>query len=317
MTSFNISTAEPLLSIVTATLGKFSDYWLEELLKVKGNVEFIFVYPPNTPIPNFPDPRIKVIISPFKGEVMQRMTGLLNVNTEYVIALDDDDFIHPDILELTSNYFARFTESWVLRLAIKNIDYQNQAEIQKDWSAIPDTNQMEVIYKTPENPYPYQNGNYKDLIAIPIVPFNNKLDILLLVDQKTTRKDREGIHFENFNNKVWKTFQVKESLEDFSQTLKLMNALTWIPSWSLDRTLGLFIQAKFYEPEKIMGHALPKPEQIRYILMQKKGFRIYLSSDILLIKRFPQYAYLWNLIFSQLDQIPRFLFSRLKSILQK
>ncbi|MBD2482910.1 glycosyltransferase family A protein [Planktothrix sp. FACHB-1365] len=317
MTSFNISTAEPLLSIVTATLGKFSDYWLEQLLKVKGNVEFILVYPPNTPIPNFPDPRIRVIISPFKGEVMQRMTGLLNVNTEYVIALDDDDFIHPDILELTSNYFARFPESWVLRLAIKNIDYQDEAEIQKEWSAIPNIDQLEVISKTPENPYPYQKGNYKDLLAIPIVPLNNKLDILLLINQKRTRKDREGIHFENFNNKVWKTVQVKESLEDFSQTLKLMNALTWIPSWSLDRTLGLFIQAKFYEPEKIMGHALPKPEQIRYILMQKKGFRIYLSSDILLIKRFPQYAYLWNLIFSQLDQIPRFLFSRLKSILQK
>ncbi|VXD12991.1 conserved hypothetical protein [Planktothrix serta PCC 8927] len=312
MFSSNASNTDPILSIVTATLGKFSDYWLEQLLKVKGNVKFIFVYPPNTPIPNFPDPRIEVIISPFKGEVLQRMTGLLNVKSEYVIALDDDDFICPDILELTVNYFARFPESWVLRLKVQSINHQNVTEIQKDWSSIPNINELDIAYKTPENPYPYQQGNHKELLAVPIVPLNNKLDLLLALNQSRVRKDMQGIHFENFNNKIWKTSKVKVSLSDFSQTLKLMGALTWIPSWSLDRTLGLFIQAKFYEPDKIIGHAMPKPEQVRYIVMEKQGYRIYLTSDILLIKEFPQYPYLWNLFFAQLDQIPRFLLSRLK-----
>ncbi|MEA5514041.1 glycosyltransferase family A protein [Nodularia sp. UHCC 0506] len=115
---------QPLLTIVTATLGNYSDYWLEQLLKIKGEIEFILVYPPNGKIKNIDDSRVRSLISPFKGEVMQRFTGLINAKGDYVIALDDDDFAHPDLLNLTSKYFQLFPESWVLRLKIQNIKYK-------------------------------------------------------------------------------------------------------------------------------------------------------------------------------------------------
>ena len=111
-----------------------------------------------------------------------------------------------------------------------------------------------------------------------------------------------GPHIENFNNKVWRNDLVQESLSDLSTTTQLFGHLTWIPKWSLDRLLGLFLQAKFYEKDKVVGHWMPEPEQIRYILVEqsKKGdFRLILASDALLSKRFPQYGYFWNLFFEQ------------------
>jgi hypothetical protein len=66
--------------------------------------------------------------------------------------------------------------------------------------------------------------------------------------------------------------------------------------------LGLFIQAKFFEKGKIIGHLLPLPEQIRVEANPpeyKKSRRFYLLAELLLLKRFPQYGYLWNLIIDQ------------------
>ncbi len=52
---------------------------------------------------------------------------------------------------------------------------------------------------------------------------------------------------------------------------------------------------------------MPQPEQIRYITRpnQLKELRFYLSADTLLVKRFPQYGYFWNLFFWQLYTIPK------------
>ncbi|MGB6301238.1 MAG: glycosyltransferase family 2 protein, partial [Rivularia sp. (in: cyanobacteria)] len=96
---------QPILTIVTATRGNFADRWLEELLKIKGNVQFILVYPPNATVKTIDDVRIKNLISPFKGEVMQRFTGLINADSEYVMALDDDDYLHHGIADLVAQYF--------------------------------------------------------------------------------------------------------------------------------------------------------------------------------------------------------------------
>lgn len=310
---------KPILSIVTPTTGKYSDYWLEQLLKVKGNVEFVLVYYPNIPIRPVDDPRVKILTSPYKGEMMQRFVGLLNASGEYVLALDDDDFVHPDVEELTKNYFHKFPESWVLRLKKENIDFKDAERIKKEWDAIPDVNQLEVCQKTPENPYPYQQGNYTGLLEIPVAPLDKNLDIQYILWPLGERKDNFGYHFENFNNIVWKNELVQKALPDLSQATKVLGAITWIPSTGFDRLLGLFVQAKFFEKDAIIGHWMPKPEQIRYIDKPAalKPPRFHVVSDVLLVKYFPQYGYLWNLFFSKLYGVPRALGKAVKWKLSK
>ncbi len=134
----------PILSIVTPTRGNFADYWLEEILKVEENVEFIFVYPPNVRIKPSDEPRFSALVSPDRGEVIPRFTGLINANGAYVLALDDDDFVPPKIAQLVRSYFPEFTESLVGRLTIENISFNRQELIQRDWSEIPDIRQLEI-----------------------------------------------------------------------------------------------------------------------------------------------------------------------------
>ncbi|MBD2250625.1 glycosyltransferase family A protein [Nostoc parmelioides] len=299
--------SNPLLTIVTPTRGNFTDYWLEQLLKIQGNVQFILVYPPEGTIRNIDDSRIKNLRSPYKGEVIQRFTGLLNVESEYVLALDDDDYVHPDILDLTFKYFRLFPESWVLRLKIENIQYTDEVRIQKDWEPNPDVEQLEICKKTPENPFPFQKGNYKGLLEVPIAPLDKSVDIRHIIFPWHQRKDQSGIHFENFNNRIWKTERVKAALYELSTAMNIFGALTWIPLWNLDRMLGLFVQAKFYQKDAIIGHATPKPEQIRYIVRDNslKETRLHVIADLLLLKCYPQYGYLWNLILWQIYAIPK------------
>lgn len=304
----------PFLSIITATRGNFTDYWLEQLLKIQGDIQFILVYPPGATIKQIDDRRIQTLISPYKGEVMQRFLGLLNATGDYVMALDDDDFAHPDILDLTRRYFQIFPESWVLRLKIQNVDDDDEVRIRQDWQAIPNVEQLEICKKTPENPFPFQQGNYKGLLEVPISPLDKPLDIRHIIFPWQQRTDQNGIHFENFNNKVWKNERVKPALNELSAAMNILGALTWVPSWSLDRLLGLFIQAKFYQKEAIIGHAMPQPEQIRFIYKDpaSKVPRLYLAADVLLVKCYPQYGYLWNLFFWQVYTIPRIVGKGLK-----
>ncbi|HEY9802367.1 MAG TPA: glycosyltransferase family A protein [Leptolyngbyaceae cyanobacterium] len=299
--------SKPLLTIVTPTRGNFSEYWLEQLLKVKGDVQFILVYPPEGTIKNIDDVRVRNIVSPYKGEVIQRLTGLLNVESDYILALDDDDYVHPDILDLTLRYFRLYPESWVLRLKIQNIEYTDEAKIKQDWERNPDVEQLEICKKTPENPFPFQKGNYKGLLEVPIVPLDKPLDIRHLILPGHPRTDQNGIHFENFNNRIWQTERVKTALCELTTAMKIVGALTWLPLWNLDRALGLFVQTKFYEKDAIIGHAMPKPEQIRYIVKDNslKEPRLHVIADLLLVKRYPQYGYLWNLVLWQMYTIPK------------
>ena len=286
--------SSPLLSIVTPTRGNFSDRWLASLCAVQGEVEFLLVFPPGEPIKVMADPRFRIIISPFKGEVFQRLLGLLNASGSYVMELDDDDYLHPQILDLIGEYFTLFPDSWCLRPSMRKIDFDEPDIIYRPWDAIPDLASLKVAAKkTDDQPV---------LQAIAIAPLQNKFDWRFLFSPFLIRKDMKGSHIENFNNKVWKTSLVKTALVDLSHTMRLFNALTWIPRWSLDRMLGLYIQAKFFEPNKTVGHWLPAPEQIRYVKMPsklKQELRLILPADALLAKRFPQYGYFWNLFFEQ------------------
>lgn len=286
----------PILSIVTPTRGNFTDNWFTQLLAVQGQVQFVLVYPPGAVVKPISDSRVKTVVSPARGEVMQRLTGLLNASGQYVMALDDDDFIHPDTIQLVIQYFEQFPDSWVLRLAMEKLDFDAQDQIQKPWLALPNLNTLTVADRR-------RASDLMILQTVPIAPLQNPFDLRYLVSPLLDRRDMHGAHIENFNNKVWRNDYVQPALADLSHTMRLVGALNWMPIWSLDRLLGLFIQARYFEAEKIVGHWMPAPAQIRYIVMPqelKREFRLILLADALLVKRFPQYGYFWNLFCDQL-----------------
>ncbi|MDI9639044.1 glycosyltransferase family 2 protein [Geitlerinema splendidum] len=289
---------QPFLSIVTPTLGRFSADWLEQLLQVRGSVEFVLVYPPNEKIQPPDDPRLRVLYSAYRGEFMQRVTGLLNARGQYVLALDDDDFIHPDVVEIAEAYFHRFSESWVLRLNQLPVDIFDAISLKRPWQPLPDVQQLEICCKTPENPFPFQQGNYQGLLEVPIAPLEKKVDWRYLLMPWIKRTDGEGYHFENFNNIIWSTERVKPALAKLVQSSQLISALTLVPSWTLDRSLGLYLQAQEFEKEIIIGHWMPKPEQIRRTTKppELRPLRTHIASDFLLLKSFPQYGYFWNIV---------------------
>ncbi|BAZ09431.1 hypothetical protein NIES4071_12390 [Calothrix sp. NIES-4071] len=303
---------KPFLSVVTPTLGKFSKYWLERLLSVHNSVQFVLVYPPDVKPENINDPRVKIIISSFKGELIQRLIGLLNADGEYILALDDDDFVHPDVVNLIGDYFKIFPESWMLRLNVECINSSDETKIKRDWDDIPNIELFDLSCKNTDKSYNDKTNQYERLLEMPITPLNKKFDIRYAISPSIDRKDMHGRHPENFNNRVWKAEIVQKALPEFIQSMKvfemkMLGALVTIPSWNLDRSLSLFIQAKFYTPDQVVGHWMPSPGQIRFIQkpVETKEPRILLAADTLVVKRFPQYGYLWNLFFHQLYSLPK------------
>jgi hypothetical protein len=246
--------------------------------------------------------------------MMQRFVGLLNARSQYVLALDDDDFVHPQVCELVDRYFHRFPHSWILRLQKLNIDMTDEPRIKQPWEEVPDVEQLQICQKTPENPHPYQNGKYQGLLEVPIVPLDKKFDWRYLIFPFLTRKDNQGYHFENFNNIIWRNEILQQVLPELTQATKLMGVLTWIPTSGFDRLSGLFMQAYLFQKDITIGHWMPKPEQIRYIDKNPalKPPRFHVVSDFLLIKHFPEYGYLWNLFFSKLYGVPRTLGKAIK-----
>jgi glycosyltransferase involved in cell wall biosynthesis len=293
----------PLLSIVTPTRGNFSAYWLDRLLAIQGNVEFVLVYPPDHLVKTIPDPRVKLVVSSHKGEMMQRFVGLLNAFGDYVLALDDDDYVHPDVLELTQSYFNRFPDSWILRLNKEVIDLKQEDYIKREWEPIPSASEMEICTA-------YKGGKFQGLLEIPIAPLSQPFHLSYLI----TPFKKKGLHFENFNNVIWKRELVRGSLPELSQATKVFGAVTWIPFSGFDRLLGLFVQAQYFNEGAIIGHWMPHPEQIRYVDKDPslKPPRFHVISDFLLVKQFPQYGYLWSVFFSRLYKVPRTIVKALK-----
>ncbi|MGV2390250.1 MAG UNVERIFIED_CONTAM: glycosyltransferase family 2 protein [Microcystis novacekii LVE1205-3] len=160
----------PSLSIVTPTLGKFSEYWLQQLLAIQGEVEFIWVYPSRTAIPSIEDPRVKIFHSLYQGETdFQRAVGLLNASGQYVLALDDDDFLHPQVVALAKDYFDNFPQSWLLRLHKGGIDYLDEERIKAPWPELPAINQLNISRK--------RQDKYQDLVEVPIAPRDNPFEL--------------------------------------------------------------------------------------------------------------------------------------------
>jgi hypothetical protein len=295
--------AAPILSIVIPTREGLSDHWFTELLKVEGNIEFILVHPPDTSKYPYSDPRLQQIVSPFRGEILQRMTGLMTVSGEYVLSVNCDEYLHPQLLDITTQYFQRFPESWLMRLSVKSFAYGQLDGIIQDWadyhkiSNLADYSLQEIKEKRKENEEFKSKNHY--LMKIPIVPLNNKFSFQAF---RRNRRDMRGSHTENFDKKVWKTSLMKETLLDLTETMSLFEPIKYIPFWCLDRLLGLYLQAKFFDQKKeqdpFIGHLLPAPELLRIEdnpPQYSRNYRWFQLAEILLVKRFPQYGYCWNL----------------------
>ena len=104
---------------------------------VSGEIEFVFVLPPNAYEFQFDDARVRVLVSPFRGEVFQRLLGLVNTRAPLLLTLDCDDLPHPEILSVAVDYFERFPASWMLRLVTKNILDQDRAQMLEAWEPLP------------------------------------------------------------------------------------------------------------------------------------------------------------------------------------
>ena len=289
-----VKLVKPTLSIVVPTREGFSDHWLQELLKVRGEVEFILVHPPGMSKYAVDDSRLQQINSSFRGEIIQRLTGLLNVSGKYVLTINCDEYLIPNILAIAVDYFNSFPDSWVLRLSKKAFKFGDKDSLESTWSNIPQIEELKIC----DRELNYDSG--KCLVEIPIAPLDNKLDLFCFLRK---RKDHHGVHTENFDKKVWKNEMLQETLQELSEAMIIGGPFKYVPFWCLDRLLGLFIQAKFFAKGKIIGHLLPLPEQIRVEdnpPNYKKSKRFYLIAEILLLKKFPQYGYLWNLIIDQI-----------------
>ncbi|HAC62882.1 MAG TPA: transposase [Cyanothece sp. UBA12306] len=295
--------SKPILSIISPTRENFSDHWITELLKVKGEVEFILVHPPGMEKYPLDEPRLKQINSVFRGEIFQRMTALINASGQYVLSINCDEYLNPEILEFVLRYFKRFPDSWVLRLIKKSFVFGDKEGLSSPWSDIPNLEEIE-IYQYSKSGKKLGDKDDFYLQEIPIAPVDNKFNPLCFF---SIRKDHHGRHTENFDKKIWKNTIVQESVQDIIETMKIEPIVKYVPFWCLDRLLGLFIQAKFYQKGQIIGHLLPFPEQIRDEENPPefaRTKRFYVFAEMLLLKRFPQYGYFWNLIIAQLVEIP-------------
>jgi hypothetical protein len=291
---------QPILSIVIPTREGFAEHWLQELLKIKGEVEFILVHPPGMTKLAISDRRVQQINTSFRGEIIQRMTGFFNASGVYLLTINCDEYLNPDIVEITRNYFQKFPDSWVMRLARKNFKFGEKQSLDAPWLNIPSFEKLTTWNKVNKKKTPYDSNN--NLLEIPIIPLENKFDLLCLIRQ---RKDHHGVHTENFDKKVWKTEMVQAAILDLSHLMIIFGPFKYVPFWCLDRLLGLFIQAKFYQSGKIIGHLLPLPEQIRIEdnpPEYSRKNRFYVLAEILLLRGFPQYGYFWNLIINHLRE---------------
>lgn len=272
----------PYLSIVTPTLGNYSEQWLDALLRTNGDVECVLVYPPDKSPRGIDDPRVREIVAPHRSGTLQRYVGLLNARGFATICIDDDDYMHPDLVIAAEQYFARFPESWLLRLHKQSIPEEDRAAFVAPWEPLPNLSSLDVA----------DNNQADRLKVVPIAPLTNhfKLRYLVRPYKKT------GAFMENFNNTVWRTDIVRQALPDIADIMTLWGHLKLIPNSGCERFFGLFVQAHAYEPDRVIGHLLPHSKPIRFnqvnFVFKKPRFHTFI--DLLLLRSFPHYDYFWS-----------------------
>lgn len=296
---------KPTLSVIIPMRDNVPQIWIQALSKVEGNVEFILVYPPEVPLLINNDPRIHQIVSALRGEVIQRITALLNASGTYVLSINCDEYLYPKIEEVVAEYFKRFPDSQLFKLRQKFYPYGNQEKLLEEWETF--TNLKDIQVRRGED---HHLNPVETLQEIPICPLENKINLLCLIKD---RKDHHGPHQENFDKKVWKNSLVQEQLNDIVKLFTLLGPFKYVPFWCSDRLLGLSIQAKLYTKGlatkgDIIGHILPFPEQFRTEnnppeFRYKTTNRRYVLAECLLVKLYPQYGYFWNLVLASIKNL--------------
>jgi hypothetical protein len=300
---------DPILSIVVP-VAEVDKFWLKQLLRVRGSVEFVLVYPPGSKIEKIKDLRVKQIISPLRGEVTQRLVSIINSRGKYLLSINDDELVHPDILNLVQWYFTRFKNSWVVVPRKKGVAFQNKDLLKTaKWAPTPRIKNLEVVAS---------GQKHLSLLQIPIVPIDKKkLDFRLLFFGK--RKDQYGAHIENSDHRIWKADLLRNAAFDLIKDMNF-KAIKYMPFWCMDRLLSLYVQAKYFKKGIIIGHRIIGSDsleeaQLRVIdidPLKGRHRRFYVAADALLLRRFPKYAYFWNLVISGIYGIPYRIFNRIK-----
>lgn len=286
----------PVLSVIVPMRGGVPQTWLDSLLSLRGSVEFVLVYPPG--VAHFPsrDPRLKQLVSPVQGELFQRFTALLNASGTHVLSINCDEHIHPDLPQLTQQYFDRFPDCDCFALSREACDY-GDASLHRPWHDLGDVRTWDV--------YDRPHGNdTSQLRVMPIAPLNNSFRWSSVFQG---RRDQNGWHRENFDKKVWKTRLVHQTIEGLVPLFKLWGPFKFIPFWTADRLLGLAVQAESFQGDRILGHHLPYPPQLRIeenppdetFQGKARPNRRYVLAELILLRRYPQYGYFWNLVFSK------------------
>jgi hypothetical protein len=283
----------PQLSIIIPMREGVEESWLQELLKVQGRTEFILVYPPHVSFFTSNDARLHQITSPLRGELVQRITALLNASGKYVLSINCDEYIHPKIVEIAEDYFQNFPDSYFFRLNPVQFPY-GKAPINKPWEDLANIQDIKIRNRENSKDFSEQEIKYT-MREIPIAPLDNKIDLLAIF---RGRRDHKAPHQENFDKKVWKNELVQEALKGVVDSFTLFGPFKYVPFWTADRFMGLSVQARFFEPGKIVGHWLSAPEQLRTEdnpPNQPRKNRRYILSEISLLRKFPIFGYIWNL----------------------
>jgi hypothetical protein len=246
---------------------------------------------------------MKQIVCALRGEIIQRSTGFLNARGTYILTINCDEYLHPEIVTLVKDYFDRFPNSWVLRLARCGFPYGEREKLESPWPTIPDVKSLAICSRRENNSNLFKENNY--LLEVPIAPLDNPFNPSALIGK---RRDHKGPHVENFDKKVWKNELVQPAVKEITASMNVTGPIKYIPFWCLDRLLGLYIQAKFFEQGKTIGHWLPEiAEQLRIEdnpPEYKRTKRFYFIAEVILLKNFPKYGYLWNLILAQATEVP-------------
>jgi hypothetical protein len=256
---------------------------------------------------------MKQIVCALRGEIIQRSTGFLNARGTYILTINCDEYLHPEIVTLVKDYFERFPNSWVLRLARCEFPYGEREKLESNWTTIPDVKSLAICSRRENNSNLFKENTY--LLELPIAPLDNPFNPQVFLNQ---RRDQNGPHLENFDKKVWKSELVQVAAIEITNLMNLFGPIKYIPFWCLDRLLGLYIQAKYFEKERVIGHWMPNsPEQIRIEdnpPEYQRTWRFYFLSEVMLLRKFPQYGYLWNLAIYQFLELPAWM---IKSLRQK
>ena len=104
---------------------------------------------------------------------------------------------------------------------------------------------------------------------------------------------------ENFNNRVWRASLVKDAIPDFIKKFNVCGPLKWVPFWGADWQLSLFIQAKNYKKDMLIGHWLSGPRIIMRQMAKPRQINHLFPAVVIMVRAFPGMGYFWNILFEQ------------------